>query len=87
MAEKSGDALIDVGYAYVTMGQVPKGIALIEEGIAKGNLRNPEDAKLRLGMAQIQAPATKAKGMQTLRSLKGTDGVAEIGRLWTVLAR
>lgn len=86
-AEKSGDALIDVGYAYVTMGQVPKGIALIEEGIAKGGLRNPEDAKLRLGMAQIQAPATKAKGMQTLRSLKGTDGVAEIGRLWTVLAR
>ncbi len=86
-AEKSGDALVDVGYAYVTMGQVPKGIALIEEGIAKGGLRNPEDAKLRLGMAQIQAPASKAKGMQTLRSLKGTDGVAEIGRLWTVLAR
>ena len=38
-------------------------------------------------MAQIQQASTKAKGLQTLRSLKGTDGVAEIGRLWTVLAR
>lgn len=86
-ADKSGDALVEVGYAYVTMGQQPKGIALIEQGIAKGGLKNPEDARLRLGMAQIQSPATKARGLQTLRSLKGSDGVAEIGRLWTVLAR
>lgn len=86
-AEKSGDALVDVGYAYVTMGQVAKGIGLIEQGIDKGGLKSPEDAKLRLGMAQIQQASSKAKGLQTLRSLKGTDGVAEIGRLWTVLAR
>jgi hypothetical protein len=38
-------------------------------------------------MAQIQSPASKAKGLQTLRSLKGDDGVADIGHLWTVLAR
>ena len=86
-AEKSGNALVDVGYAYVTMGQAAKGIGLIEQGIAKGDLKYPEDARLRLGMAQIQAPATKSKGLQTLRSLKGNDGVADIGRLWTVLAR
>lgn len=85
--ERSGDALVDVGYAYVTMGQAAKGIGLIEQGIAKGNLKNPEDAKLRLGMAQIQQASTKAKGLQTLRTLKGGDGVADIGRLWTVLAR
>ncbi|MCB1995457.1 MAG: hypothetical protein H6933_10310 [Burkholderiaceae bacterium] len=86
-SERGGDALVEVGYAYVTMGQAAKGIGLIEQGIAKGNLKNPEDAKLRLGMAQIQQLSTKAKGLQTLRSLKGTDGVADIGRLWTVLAR
>jgi hypothetical protein len=82
-----GDALVEVGYAYVTMGQADQGVKLIEQGIAKGKLKRPEDAKLRLGMAQIQSPALKAKGLQTLRSIKGTDGVAEIGRLWTVLAR
>ncbi|GAB4037103.1 MAG: hypothetical protein Fur0014_04480 [Rubrivivax sp.] len=86
-SQPNGDALVDVGYAYVTMGQVDEGVKLIEQGIAKGKLKHPEDAKLRLGMAQIQSPALKAKGLQTLRSLKGNDGVAEIGRLWTVLAR
>lgn len=86
-AAPEGDALVDVGYAYVTMGQVDQGVKLIEQGIAKGKLKRPEDAKLRLGMAQIQSPALRAKGLQTLRSIKGTDGVAEIGRLWTVLAR
>lgn len=86
-AAPEGDALVEVGYAYVTMGQVDQGVKLIEQGIAKGKLKRPEDARLRLGMAQIQSPALKAKGLQTLRSIKGTDGVAEIGRLWTVLAR
>ena len=86
-AAPEGDALVEVGYSYVTMGQVEQGVKLIEQGIAKGKLKRPEDAKLRLGMAQIQSPALKAKGLQTLRSIKGTDGVAEVGRLWTVLAR
>lgn len=86
-AEKTGDGLVNAGYAYVTMGQVDQGIALIEKGIAKGGLKLPEDAKLRLGMAQIQSDKQKAKGLQTLRSIKGSDGVAEVGRLWTVLAR
>lgn len=86
-AAPTGDALVDVGYAYVTMGQVDKGVQLIEQGIAKGKLKRPEDAQLRLGMAQVQSPALKAAGLRTLRSLKGQDGVAEIGRLWTVLAR
>jgi hypothetical protein len=86
-AMSSGDALVEVGYTYVTMGEVERGVKLIEQGIAKGNLKRPEDAKLRLGMAQLRSPALKAKGLQTLRSLKGNDGVAEIGRLWAVLGR
>jgi hypothetical protein len=87
VAAKSGDALVKVGYTYVTMGQVDKGVDLIQQGIAAGNLTHPEDARLRLGMAQVKSPATKAAGLKTLRSLKGKDGTAEIGRLWTVLAR
>ena len=86
-AAADGEALVQVGYAYVTMGQVDKGIDLIQQGIAKGKLKHPEDARLRLGMAQVQSPQTKAAGLKTLRSLKGKDGVTEIGRLWTVLAR
>ncbi len=82
---KEGDGLVKVGYAYVTMGEQEKGIALIEKGIAKGSLKRPEDAKLRLGMAQMQSPKTKATGVQTLRAIKGTDGVAEIARMFAMI--
>ncbi len=82
---KEGDGLVKIGYAYVSLGEVDKGIDLIQKGIAKGGLKRPEDARLRLGMAQLQSPKTKTAGVQTLRSIKGTDGVAEIARLWTIL--
>ena len=81
-AQKTGDDLVKVGYAYVTLGEADKGIALIEQGIAKGGLKRPEDAKLRLGMAQL--PRNKAKGVQTLRSVGGNDGAADIARLWVI---
>ncbi len=82
---KEGDTLVKVGAAYAALGEVDKGIELIQKGIAKGNLKRPEDAKLRLGLAQLQSPKTKAAGVQTLRSVKGTDGSAEIARLWLIL--
>lgn len=85
-AMKDGNALVQVGYTYVTMGQYDKGIPLIEQGIAKGGLKRPEDAKLRLGLALLQSGKNKSKAVQTLRSLQGTDGAADLGRLWAVYA-
>jgi hypothetical protein len=86
LAAKGGNELVHVGYAYVTMGQFDKGIAMIEQGIAKGGLKRPEDAKLHLGMAQLQAGKNKGKAVQTLRSVQGADGAADLGRLWAVYA-
>ena len=83
--QKTGDDLVKTGSAYVAMGEVDQGIALIEKGIAKGGLKRPEDAKLRLGMAQLQSAKAKGAAAQTLRGVKGTDGVAEIARLWLVV--
>ncbi|HEY6512308.1 MAG TPA: hypothetical protein VI032_10030 [Burkholderiaceae bacterium] len=86
IAAKGGEELLRVGYAHVTMGQVDKGITLIEQGIAKGGLKRPEDAKLHLGMAQLQSGKNKGKAVQTLRSVQGNDGAADLGRLWAVYA-
>ncbi len=85
-AAKSGADLVQIGYAYVTMGQADKGIALIEQGVAKGGFKHPEDAKLRLGMAMVQSGKSKSKGVQLLRSLRGDDGLADMGRMWSVYA-
>jgi len=86
-SEKDGNELVRIGNAYASLGEVDKGIGLIEKGIAKGGLKRPEDAKLRLGVAQLQSPKLKAKAVQTLRSVGGTDGAADIARLWIVAGR
>ena len=85
-AAKSGQDLVQVGYRLVTMGQADKGIQLIEQGIAKGGLKRPEDAKLRLGLALLQSSKNKPRALQVLRGLQGGDGVADVGRLWAVYA-
>jgi hypothetical protein len=84
-ASRSGDPLVAVGYKLVTQGQAAKGVGLIEQGIAKGQLKRPEDAQLRLGLAQLQA-GQKAKAVKTLRAVKGADGTADIARLYALNA-
>lgn len=83
---KEGGDLVQIGYAYATLGQADKGVALIEKGIAKGGLKRPDDAKLRLGMALLQGGKNKAKAVQVLRSVPGNDGSADLGRLWALYA-
>jgi hypothetical protein len=86
LAAKDGNDLVKVGLNYVYEGNPDKGLALVEQGIKKGGLKRPEDAKLRLGEAQIYT-GHKAKGVQTLRDVKGSDGAADIARLWILNAR
>ena len=80
-AAKDGNALVALGYAYASNRQFDKGSALLEQGIAKGNLKRPEDAKLHLGLAYLQA-GHRDKARHLLHSVQGTDGAADIARLW-----
>ncbi len=86
LADKAGGALVSVGYNYVTEGAAEKGIALMDQGIKKGNLKRPEDAKLLMGVAQMQG-GQRAKGVQTLKTVHGTDGTADLARLWVLLGQ
>jgi hypothetical protein len=79
---KDGNDLIKVGTVYASMGQGDKAVDLIEKGIAKGGLKRPDDAKLRLALAMTAAPKTKGKGLQALRAVGGADGTADIARLY-----
>ena len=86
VSEKTGDALVAIGYRYVSEGAADKGLPLMEQGIKKGGLKRPEDAKLLLGYAQYQA-GQRAKAAQTLKGVQGNDGPADLARLWTLLAQ
>jgi tetratricopeptide (TPR) repeat protein len=83
-AESTGDAnaLVRIGMAYTGLGQYDKGIALIQQGIAKGGHKHVDDARLHLGIAYLRA-GNRAKANEAFRSVKGTDGAADLARLWT----
>jgi Tfp pilus assembly protein PilF len=80
-ADKDGNALVRIGLAYTGMGQYDKGIALMQQGIAKGGLKRANDANLHLGIALLRA-GQKGRAMQAFKSVGGTDGAADLARLW-----
>jgi len=84
-ATKTGDDLVALGTEYASMGQYDEAIDLIQQGIAKDNLKRPEDAKLRLGIAMLQSGKNKSKAVQQLRSVQGTDGAPDIARLYIAI--
>ena len=58
-AARSGDALVSVGFDLAMRGQAEKGVALIEQGIAKGQLKRPDEAQ---AAARHGAVARRAEG-------------------------
>jgi len=82
---KDGTNMVNLGFAYVSAGQADKGLALMEKGIAKDNLKHPEDAKLHLGVAYLQA-GKRANAIKALKSVQGKDGTADIAHYWIIYA-
>lgn len=80
-ASHDGNLLASLGEEYATYGQYPKGIAMMEAGIRKGGLRHPDDTRLHLGLAYMNA-GQKARAVQMLKTVGGKEGAAEIARLW-----
>lgn len=83
---KDGTALVDAGMHLVFMGSEPQGLQLMAQGLAKGNLKRPEDARLHYAVAQIVA-GESGKALSTLRGVGGNDGTADLARLWALYAR
>jgi hypothetical protein len=86
LAAKDGNDLLTIGLNQVFEGQKAKGLALMQQGIAKGGLKRPEDAKLHLAIAQLIA-GENAKALATLRTVSGNDGTSDLARLWALYAR
>ena len=80
---KDGNALVSQGLLEAVTDNAAKGAQLIEAGIAKGGLKQPGDAQLHLGYAQLRA-GRDADAMKTFQSVKGPNGLTELARLWVM---
>ena len=69
----------------VSAGQTEAGLALMEQGIQKGGISRPDEAKLHLAVAYL-ASGQKAKAIQAFQAVQG-DGTSDLARLWLIHAQ
>ena len=81
LAAKDGNALVVQGLLETTQDNAAKGADLIAQGIARGGLRQPDEAKLHLGYAQVRA-GRDADAMKTFQSVGGANGTASLAHVW-----
>ena len=84
---KDGNALVSLGLLQTVDGNAQQGAQLIEQGIAKGGLKNPEEARLHLGFALVKAghDADAVKTLDTITS--GPNGIVPIAHVWSLYAQ
>jgi outer membrane protein assembly factor BamD (BamD/ComL family) len=82
---KDGNALGYLGQTVAAEGRLDAGIAMMEQGLAKGGVRRADELTLRLGEAQALA-GRKQAAMQTLANIKGGEGMTELAHLWWLYA-
>ncbi len=86
-AAATGDALVQLGAAYMTYGQYDKAVAAITKGIAKGGLKRPDEANLLLGITQIRLKnLPEAQKAFDKAASSSNVGYARLGKLWSLHA-
>lgn len=81
---RDGALLMSTGLAAWSHGQTEKGLALMAEGIARGQARHPDDARLHYGMALL-ANGQRMAAESQFKAITATDGVADLARLWLLV--
>jgi hypothetical protein len=87
-AAAGGEADVRLGQAYLSFNQYDKAAEAIQRGITKGQLKQPEEAQILLGIAQLKRKqaddATKA--FKAVKS-GGDAKMARLANLWALHAK
>lgn len=85
-AARDGLAWVTLGEAYASYGQYDNAIAAFQKGLQRGGLKHPDDARLHLGIACLDA-GRKDKAEAALGAVAGRDGARELAQLWLLAGR
>jgi len=83
---KNGEVEVRIGAAFLSYGDYERAVTAYERGFGKGNIRNPEEARLNLGIAQLKA-GSKEAAAATFAAVKGDETLQRVARLWALLAK
>jgi Tfp pilus assembly protein PilF len=82
----TGDALVQVGAAYLGYGQPDKAVAAISAGIAKGSLKHSDEAYMLLGIA-YERNKNSAEAVRAFNRANSDPKYAQLAKLWALEAR
>jgi hypothetical protein len=85
-AAPDGRAWIRLGEAYASYGRYDEAMAALQKGLQKGGLDHPDDARLALGIACLDA-GRKDKAEAALGAVTGNDGARDLAQLWLLSAQ
>lgn len=84
--QSTGESDVRVGLAYFGYQQYDKAVKEFTQGIAKGGLKDPAEAQLLLGIAQLKA-GNKGAALKAFKDVKGNDVLQRLASLWSLKAR
>jgi Tfp pilus assembly protein PilF len=84
--QSSGQSDVNVGLAYFGYQQYDKAVTEFTQGLAKGHLKNPAEAHLLLGIAQLKA-GNKAAALKAFGAVQGDPTLQRLASLWSLQAK
>jgi predicted negative regulator of RcsB-dependent stress response len=87
-AAAAGEADVRLGQAYLSFNQYDKAVEAIQRGIGKGGLKQPEEAQILLGIAQLKRKNTD-EATKAFKSVKsgGDAKLTRLANLWALHAK
>ena len=85
-AAGNGESLVGLGLAAALDGDAAHGVTLIEQGIAKGGLKAPAEARLNLGIAQFLAGRYVESG-KSFEAVGSSGALGALAHAWSLLAQ
>jgi hypothetical protein len=79
---KTGDQMVSIGKLYFSAGDYAKAADALQKGLAKGGVKDTDDANLLLGIANARLGKT-AEAKAAFDAVK-TPTLAEVARLWNL---
>jgi tetratricopeptide (TPR) repeat protein len=84
-AKTTGDSDVKLGGAYLSYGDNDKAVEALQRGIAKGGVKNPDEAGLLLGIALLRANK-KADAAAAFATVNKDPSMTRIAKLWLLKA-
>lgn len=83
---KTGQGDVALGMAYSSFGQYEKAAAALNKGLEKGQIRDPDQTRIMLGIANLKL-GKKTDALKAFEGVKEDPQMVDLARLWTIVAR